>query len=247
MPRILLHENPAQPAGCLDSLVKYAHEIERTAFARSFTSLDAVIQWIRAQPIKLDQGEAPQRSGCRPTQRSRIWPLDGMNCWEATAHFLGVALALQIPDIVHLYDVTRGGARHVWPEFQDALQINNPVPVELQPVRARAQAWWNDIADVAHSVGSGVLSAFGMGGLTPLVDKAWTLAPKEYGLTKNKDAPPAPPIDVVGKVTEAAPQLGQALADQFSPEERQLLDNPQFQSLLRKVAALTPRTEGRPS
>ena len=245
MPRILLHENPAQPAGCLDSLVQYAHEIERTAFARSFASLDTVIQWIRAQPVKPDQGEPPQRSGCRPTQRARIWPLDGMNCWEATAHFLGVALALQIPEIVHLYDVTRGGSRHVWPELQDALQIKNPVLVELQPVRA--QASWNDVADLVHGIGSQVLAAYGMGAVTPLVEKAWTLAPKEYGLTKNKDAPPAPPLDVAAKVAEAAPQFGQALADQFSPEEKQLLDNPQFQSLLRKVAALTPRTEGRPS
>lgn len=245
MPRILLHENPAQPAGCLESLVKYAHEIERTAFARSFTRLDTAIQWIRAQPVKLDQGEPPQRPGCRPTQRGRIWPLDGMNCWEATAHFLGVALALDIPEIVHVYDVTKGEARHVWPERQDALQLKLPVRVQLQPVRA--QAWWNDVADVSHTVGSGVLSAFGLGGLTPMVDKAWAMAPKEYGLTKNKDAPPAPPLDVKAKVTEAAPQIGQALADQISPEERQLLNNPAFQSLLKKMeAAQTPQKGNAP-
>lgn len=193
-PRVLLHHDPDQPGSCLESLLRYAQEISRTTFARSFSSLAVVADWIRMQPVKLDQGEPPQRAGCNPTQRGRIWPLDGLNCWEATAHFVGVALALQVPEVVHVYDVTRGVHRHVWPELQDALQLRNPVPVVLQRAVGsgpRAQAWYNTLADVSHGVGSAVLTAFGAGGLTPMVDSLWGLAPAEYGLSKNK--PPEPP------------------------------------------------------
>lgn len=248
-PRILLHDNPAQPASCLTSLVEYAHRIERTELARTYTSLDAIVGWLRLQPVKLDTGEAPQLAGCGPSQRSRIWPLDGMNCWEATAHFLGVAIALEIPEVVHVFDVTLGTTRHVFPALQDALQQRAPVPVELQPALVkdlRAQAWWNDVADVAHQAGSGVLTAFGGGALVPYVEKAWQQAPREYGLTKYKDAPPAPPVDVKAAATEALPGLTQRLASvPLEADEKRLLNNPTVQSLLAKLEAAqkTPQKE----
>ena len=46
------------------------------------------------QPVKLDTGDGPSIAGCVPRQRSRIWPDDGLNCWEATAHLLAVAMVL---------------------------------------------------------------------------------------------------------------------------------------------------------
>lgn len=130
--RILLHHNPQQSGACLDSLVDYAYEIERSALARNFKRLDTFVAWLQLQPVKLDLGEAPQRSGCNPTQRSRIWPSDGFNCWEATAHFLGVAIALNIAEVVHLFDVTKDGVRHVFPALQDPLQARPEIPIQLQ-------------------------------------------------------------------------------------------------------------------
>lgn len=196
--RILLHHNPQQSGACLESLVDYAYEIERSALVRKFTRLDTFVGWLQLQPVKLDLGEAPQRSGCNPTQRSRIWPSDGFNCWEATAHFLGVAIALNISEIVHIFDVTKEGVRHVFPALQDPLQARPEIPIQLQkfgmfaPGRAQGTAW-NKVADVAHGVGASILGLFGAEALVPLVDLAWTAAPTEYGLSKN--APPPQPTD----------------------------------------------------
>ena len=187
--RLVLHHNKRQQASCLESLAEYAQEIARTAFARSFATLGAFVSWCRLQAVKEDCGESPQRGGCNPKQRSTVWPWNGLNCWEATAHFVGVAMALQPDVIVHVYDVdTEDGGRHVFPALQNAL--GGPEwEVVLQP-SPRAQAWWNVVADVAHGLGGLTLGIFGAGALVPLVDMAWKQAPQEYGLTKYQQAEP---------------------------------------------------------
>lgn len=204
--RILLHHNPQQSGACLESLVDYAYEIGRSALARKFTRLDTFVGWLQLQPVKLDLGEAPQRSGCNPTQRSRIWPSDGFNCWEATAHFLGVAIALNISEVVHIFDVTKDGVRHVFPALQDPLQARPPVPIALQKfgmfAAGRAQGTaWNTVSDVAHGLGTAILGLFGAEALVPLVEMAWTAAPTEYGLSKN-----APPPKSTDRPTPETPQ-----------------------------------------
>ena len=98
----------------------------------------------------------------------------------------------------------------------------------------------------APSAGSGVLTAFGGGALVPYVEKAWQQAPREYGLTKNKDAPPAQPTDMKTPVTEALPELTKSLASaSLEADEERLLDNPTVQSLLAKLASAqkTPQKE----
>ena len=188
--RLMLHHNEGQKTSCLESLVEYAILISQTAFAQSFDSLAVVQRWIALQPVKPDCGDGAQRGGCSPTQRSRQWPLDGMNCWEATAHFVGVALALRPEITVHIYDVdTPEGGRHVFPALQSTLGIGPILEVVLQPDRPRAQAWYNTVADVAHGIGSAVLGVFGLGVLVPLVEKAWQAAPEEYGLSKYQTKP----------------------------------------------------------
>lgn len=259
-PRILLHENPAQKKGCLASLVRYAYQIERTAFAKEFTSLDSFVSWMRMQPVKLDRGEPPQNSDCIPSQRQRIWPTDGFNCWEATAHYLATALALQVPEIVHLYDVTRGGQRHVWPELQDPLQLKNPVPVVLQPALQeglRAQGFSkNTVADVSNAAGGAALSAFGLGSLSPLIESLWSFAPEEYGLSKNvrpKDAAaatpgaPAPAASIPVPEVQIDPELASVMGRvELSPQEQTLLSNPALKGLVTKLSAAqsAPPTKG---
>ncbi len=188
--RLMLHHNEGQRASCLESLVQYATQIEQTAFAKSFESLGVIQRWISLQAVKPDCGEELQQGGCSPTQRSRQWPLDGMNCWEATAHFVAVALALRPEITVHIYDVdTPEGGRHVFPALQSTFGTGPIYEVVLQPDLPRAQAWYNTIADVAHGIGSAALGVFGLGALVPLVEKAWQAAPEEYGLTKNQPKP----------------------------------------------------------
>lgn len=258
-PRILLHDNPAQKKGCLESLVRYAYQIERTAFAKEFSSLDSFVAWMRMQPVKLDRGEAPQGTGCSPSQRQRIWPTDGFNCWEATAHFLAIALALQVPEIVHLYDVTRGGQRHVWPELQDPLQLKNPVPVVLQPALEeglRAQGFSkNTVADVSNAAGSAALSAWGLGSLSPLIESLWSFAPEEYGLSKNvrpKDAPDGTPgasrpSSIPTPEIQLDPEIASVMGRvELSPQERTLLSDPALKGLVAKLSAAqsAPPTKG---
>lgn len=95
-----------------------------------------VVAWIRAQPFLPDHERRPSRRSrgdceCRPCQRTRFWPEDGLNCWEATIHFTA---AVQVHGLapgvsLHLFDVqARGqdlplgeglvlsrGSRHVYP------------------------------------------------------------------------------------------------------------------------------------
>lgn len=205
-PLLILHETTGQPASCLDGLVYYAREIAKTAEASALTE-DELLSYLWLSPVVFDDGQGPQVTGCRPAQRSRIWPRD-LNCWEATAHFAGWAIAQQVPIEVHLFQAYVGKMRHVFPAWRYIGDTLDPVPLLLQPPvsegadlklrnltnlglartirEGRAQAWYNTVADVAHAVGSVVLGVFGAGAAVPLVEEAWKQAPEEYGLTKFK-------------------------------------------------------------
>ena len=101
--------------------------------ARRFASLGDFVAWSLAQPVLLDQGEGPTSEGCHPAQRSRVWPRGGLNCWEATAHYVAVALALRAPVEVHVYDAPVGRQRHVFPGVRELDGVGRPEPVILQP------------------------------------------------------------------------------------------------------------------
>ena len=205
-PLLIAHEQTGQPSSCLDGLVMYAREIAKTAEA-SALSEDELFAYLWLSPVVFDDGTGPQVQGCRPAQRSRIWPHD-LNCWEATAHFAGWAIAQQLGIEVHLFDVYVGQMRHVFPAWRWRGERRDPEALLLQPPvqgagrvgiqnlanlgvsrtarEGRAQAWYNTVADVAHAVGSVVLGVFGAGAAVPLVEEAWKQAPEEYGLTKFK-------------------------------------------------------------
>ena len=171
--RVVLHNHPRQPHGCLSGLAHYAQAISQTPLARSFPTLQAYERWSLNQPVKLDVGEGPVSSGCVPSQRSRIWPQDGLNCWEATGHYVGVALAQGLPVEVHVYDRDFGPFRHVYPAVRRIGDRSAPVPVLLQrsmPQPKRAQEWWNDVLGAVHLGGSAALGMFGMGGLVPAIE-----------------------------------------------------------------------------
>lgn len=173
--RVVLHNHPRQPHGCLSGLARYAQSISETALARSFPDLQSAERWIMRQPVKLDAGEGPVSGGCVPAQRSRIWPQDGLNCWEATGHYVGVALAQGLPVEVHVYDRDFGPFRHVYPAVRRIGDSRPPVPVLLQSSMPkpmpRAQEWWNDVLGAVHLGGSVALGAFGMGGLVPMIER----------------------------------------------------------------------------
>ena len=204
--RVVLHNHPRQPNGCLAGLAHYAQAISQTALARSFPSLQAYERWSMRQPVKLDVGEGPVSSGCVPAQRSRIWPQDGLNCWETTGHFVGVALAQCLPVEVHVYDRDFGPFRHVYPAVRRLGDSRPPVPVLLQhsmPQPKRAQEWWNDVLGAVHLGGTDALNIFGMGGLAPSVERlegnelpAWarvyTPAPAAPGGNPPNTGQPAP-------------------------------------------------------
>ena len=227
--RILLHDNRQQSRDCLRSLVDLSNQIAATSKARSFRSLEEAAIWIRSQPIKLDRGETPQLKGCYPTQRGRVWPVDGLNCWEATAHYLGVASALGDNRVFHVHDVpTSDGGRHVYPSVQDILQLGDPVPVVLQDAGStRAQAGGNVVADIGHGVGGGILNLFGMGDTTKTLEGLWAMAPEEYTLSKN-----LAPNQGEKKPDSAPPAL-----PLLSPEENELLKDPKIVGLLQKLLA----------
>lgn len=248
LPQIVLHDHPEQSPDCLDGLVVYARQIAKTEMARSFGSLPAFVEWSRMQPVNLDQGEKPQAKGCHPRQRARIWPTDGLNCFEATAHYLGVAMARNEPLVVHLYDVEdpARGRRHVFPAVQDLARLGEPEAVVLQTQRMQAE-WWNIIADAAHGIGSGVLGAFGMGSLNPLIEEAWKQAPREYGLSKFREDGNADPRKVQEQLQRRDDPRGLALAGPTKPKTpdsevsmadlNKLLSDPRVRALLQVLSS----------
>ena len=130
--RLVRHEGSGQGAACLGGLVRYAERIARTPQVRRFATEQALVAWLYAQPVKLDEGDGPTEAGCSPPQRSRAWPRDGLNCWEATAHYVGWHIAQRSNVTVHLYDVAVKGQRHVFPAVEREPGAV-PQPVLLQP------------------------------------------------------------------------------------------------------------------
>lgn len=154
------------------------------------------------QPVKLDVGEGPSVTGCSPAQRSRLWPRDGLNCWEATGHYVGVALAQGVPMEVHVFDRDFGPYRHVYPAVRPIGDTRPPVPVLLQPrlPRPRAQEWWNDVLGAVHIGGTAALNVFGLGGVAPEIEKAEGSALPPWARIYTTSQAPAetmPPPDVV--------------------------------------------------
>lgn len=176
LPAVCLHQHSGQPESCLDGLVLYATQIAQDKHTYAFRTPYSIIAWLWQQPVKLDRGDGPSVSGCFPAQRSRIWPDDGLNCWEATAHLLGVALCHQWLLELHLFDALVHGQRHVFPAVRPLYHFDDlPMPLVLQPpvrtgksgsaLNHAAQAWYNDLLGGVHIVGDKVLRAFGAGDL----------------------------------------------------------------------------------
>lgn len=180
-PRVVMHQLSGQPPSCLDGMIPYAKRIAERPEAMRFEDGGAFREWLWRQPVKLDQGEGPNSSGCAPPQRSRIWPRDGFNCWEATAHYLGVLMRRRIPAEVHVFDSDVEGQRHVFPaarplessEPLEALVLQPPIttgvyrtslanlatlrdgtdpPYPLRLVRAFWLGWGHDVRVVLSSL-----------------------------------------------------------------------------------------------
>jgi hypothetical protein len=205
--RVILHNHPRQPHGCLSGLAHYAQSISETALARSFPDLQAAERWILRQPVKLDLGEGPVSAGCVPAQRSRIWPQDGLNCWEATGHYVGVALAQGLPVEVHVFDRDFGPFRHVYPAVRRLGDRRPPVPVLLQSSmpKPRAQEWWNDVLGGVHMGGSAVLGVFGMGGIVPQIERVQGDALPSWARVHSQPRPPFSTQSPGGPVPGAPP------------------------------------------
>ena len=176
LPRVVLHQHSGQQAQCLEGLVEYASRIATNKHTYGFRYHDQITSWLWKQPVKLDLGDGPKTPGCWPAQRSRIWPDDGLNCWEAVAHLLGVAFCNSWPLEFHIYDTKVGLQRHVFPAIRPLDAITDmPIPLVIQPpVRTgksdislqRAQAeWYNELLGGVHFVGDKVLRIFGQGDL----------------------------------------------------------------------------------
>lgn len=176
LPVVCPHQYSGQPEGCLDGLVHYAAQIAQNKHTYAFRTPYSIMAWLWQQPVKLDQGDGPSVPGCVPAQRSRIWPDDGLNCWEATAHLLGVAFCYQWMLELHLFDAQVNGQRHVFPAIRPLYHFRDlPEPLVLQPpirtgksssaLKHAAQAWQNDLLGGVHIVGDKVLRAFGAGDL----------------------------------------------------------------------------------
>lgn len=183
-PLVILHESSGQPGSCLEGLVSYAREIAKTEQASRMSEGELFV-YLWNSPVVFDNGEGPTVGGCNPAQRSRIWPQD-FNCWEATAHFVGWALAQHLEVELHLFDAYLGKLRHVFPAWRSVGSIENPEALVLQPPVSprsgfqnlaslgmartkdqggRAQAWYNDLLGVVHFAGDKVLRVFGQGEL----------------------------------------------------------------------------------
>lgn len=177
-PVVITHQHAGQEYQCLSGLVDYAATIASNKHTYSFQSPEQIISWLWRQPIKLDHGEGPTTAGCRPAQRSRVWPDDGLNCWEAVAHLLGVAFCHAWRIEFHVFDAIVGSQRHVFPAIRPLAHRNElPEPLVIQPpastgrslfgLRADiAQAWYNDLLGTVHFVGDKLLTAYGLSSIS---------------------------------------------------------------------------------
>lgn len=182
-PVVYLVQRSAQPDTCLGGLLRFAERIAERAESARFTDPNGLIQWLRSQRVVLDAGSGRQEVGCVPAQRSEIWPESGMNCWEATAHFVGVAIRQRWPVEIFVFDALVHGQRHVFPAWRDLGSRALPVPLVLQPpIRTGRSAlglsaalaqgeWYNDVLGVFHFVGDKVLRVFGAGGVADEIAK----------------------------------------------------------------------------
>ncbi len=181
-PVVYLHEHAGQPQSCLEGLVHYAARIAQNKRAYAYRTPAQIITWLWQQPVVLDLGEGPTSPGCFPAQRSRIWPDCGLDCWEATAHLLGVAFCHQWLMELHIFDAAVRGQRHVFPAVRPLYHFNDlPEPLVIQPpihtgknshgLRYAAQAWYNDVLGGLHIVGDKVLRVFGAGDLSDEMSK----------------------------------------------------------------------------
>ncbi len=132
-PELIFHERTGQPRTCLRGLARYAARIAQSRLTDRFETAAEVRDWIWRQPILLDDGTGLSEPGCKPAQRSRIWPKDGLNCWEATAHWLGWHLRRGSDIEVHLFDSYVRGQRHVFPAARFRGDTAAPAPIVLQP------------------------------------------------------------------------------------------------------------------
>lgn len=176
LPRVMLHEHSGQKAECLEGLVEYATRIAANKRTYAFRYPEQIMCWLWKQPVRLDLGEGPTITGCHPAQRSRVWPKNGLNCWEAVAHLLGVAFCHSWPIEFHIYDAQLGHQRHVFPAIRplDATE-EKPIPIVIQPpawtgktdlsLRAAQAEWYNQLLGGVHVVGDKVLRIYGMGEL----------------------------------------------------------------------------------
>ncbi len=204
-PLVILHESTGQPATCLDSFVRYAREISKTPTAESLSEAE-ILAYLWASPVVFDMGEGPSVKGCKPAQRSRIWPAD-LNCWEATAHFVGWAIAQQLAIELHVFDANVGKIRHVFPAWRligssqlpEALVLQPPVTDARKAERAmvpqlwgtakpRAQAWYNDLFGAVHLVGQKALDAYGVGFLGDVISDASGEDLPDWARTKSQMA-----------------------------------------------------------
>jgi hypothetical protein len=183
-PLVFAHQHSGQAESCLEGLIDYAARIAVNKHTYAFRTPYQIIGWLWRQPVKLDTGDGPAIQGCEPKQRSRIWPDDGLNCWEATAHLLGVAFAQQWLIEFHIYDAPVGRQRHVFPAVRPIGSNALPEPLIIQPPiktgrsditmkSAIAQAWYNDALGAVHIVGDKVLRVFGQGELADNLATTW--------------------------------------------------------------------------
>lgn len=226
-PRVYLVERTDQPGSCLRGLLRYAETIASSPQTQAFPTPAAMIEWLRRQPVKLDEGSGRQEAGCSPAQRSEVWPEFGLNCWEATAHFLGAAIAHGWPWEIFVFDAPVNGQRHVFPAYRAIDDPGIPEPVVLQPpVRtgksqtglrhALAQAeWYEDLLGGLHFVGDKVLRVFGAGAvadeLANLEDDAlpdWSRTPEQRAAQAKRRAE---------RAKQQSQQVRQQAADRSAP------------------------------
>lgn len=133
MLRVEFHNGTGQPPSCLAGFERYAQSVRASKKAAGFPTPSSIEKWLYRQPVKLDRGEGPAAQGCYPAQRSRLWPDDGLNCWEATAHYLGVLQRLDPPLDVVVFDAQLPTGRHIFPAVRPLGSSGEYAPVMLQP------------------------------------------------------------------------------------------------------------------